>query len=240
MKRLSTLACVVAIVCAAATATLNGADDMNTQTARLYQLQADFHRAASVHDWVNGDTQAVIDARILEMLDLWTPDGVLHLSVGGSFDGFYDYRGDVFTPADVEDVGRCPTLSGAVNTTRGTLCTFFRYVAGSFQLPNRIVSLAPAYKTRFDIQGETAGVYFECHYFNVAPAAAPVVPWPPRAGLPAWTPTGSQVVANGTAVKRHGDWRFFYLDGLLSTDAYLDAPLLADASVPHNHRLSGH
>ena len=36
----------------------NGA---NTQTAELYQLQAEFHRAASVHDPVNGDSQAVVD-----------------------------------------------------------------------------------------------------------------------------------------------------------------------------------
>jgi len=213
----ATLACAVLAVLPAA-----AADEANTQTARLYILQADFHRAASVHDWVNGDSQAIVDQRIVAMLGLWTAGGVLHLDVGGANDGFYIGTNDVTDPAEVEDQNLCPRVSGTAGATRGTLCTFFRYVAGSFQAANRIASLAPAYRTRFDVQGNTAHVYFECHYFNVAPAAAAAPPWPSRAGLPVWTPTGSQIVANGYAVKSHGEWRF----------SYIDAPLAADAVVP--------
>ena len=33
----------------------------NTQDAQLHDLQAAFHRAASVHDWVNGDAPAVVE-----------------------------------------------------------------------------------------------------------------------------------------------------------------------------------
>ena len=47
----------------------------NTQLAELYQLQAAFHRAATVHDPVNGDSAATIDQRIRDMLSLWTDDG---------------------------------------------------------------------------------------------------------------------------------------------------------------------
>ena len=48
----------------------------NTQTAELYELQAAFHRAGSVHDNVNGDSADVITQRIRYMLSLWTRDGV--------------------------------------------------------------------------------------------------------------------------------------------------------------------
>jgi hypothetical protein len=223
MKRMSFSFLCVTFVCSAAVAGVaNAAESVNAQTAHLYLLQAAFHRAASVHDWVNGDSQAVVDQRIVEMLNLWTDEGVLHLQVGGPSDGYYIGTNGVTDPADVENENLCPRLSGVAGTTRGTLCTFFRYVAGSFQAANRIVSLAPAYRTRFDIHGNTADVYFECHYFNVAPAPAASSPWPPRAGLPVWMPTGSQIVADGTAVKRGGEWRF----------SYLDAPLSIDASVP--------
>src|SRR5690348_1518214 len=57
-------------------------DNPNTQTAELYQLQAAFHRAASVQDPLNGDSAAVVDQRIREMLSIWTEDGILRLSVG--------------------------------------------------------------------------------------------------------------------------------------------------------------
>jgi hypothetical protein len=40
----------------------------NTQLAELYQLQAAFHAAATVHDPVNGDSAAAIDQRIRDML----------------------------------------------------------------------------------------------------------------------------------------------------------------------------
>ena len=61
----------------------------NSQLAQLYQLQAAFHRAASVHDPVNGDSATVIDQRIRDMLSLWTDDGSITLEVGGALDGDY-------------------------------------------------------------------------------------------------------------------------------------------------------
>lgn len=168
-------------------------DNPNTQIAELYRLQAAFHRAASVQDPVNGDAAAVIDQRIQEMLSIWTDDGVLQLRVGNPFDGNFIGKGDVSTD--------CQPPSGN-SANQGTLCTFFKYVAGSFRPANKFVSLAPAYKTDFEIQGNTARVYFECHYFNVAPDAT---------GKPLWT-QASHVKFDGRATKGQGVWLFSYAD----------------------------
>lgn len=170
------------------------ADKPNTQTAELYQLQAEFHRAASVRDPVNGDSAGVINERIREMLSIWTETGVLKLRVGNPFDGNFIGRGDV-------DSNCLPPSGNAAN--QGTLCTFFRYVAGSFKPANKFVSLSPAYKTSFDIHGNAAGVYFECHYFNVAPD--------PMTGKPLWT-QASHVVFDGQAIKEGGKWLFSFAD----------------------------
>src|SRR6516225_9991522 len=125
------------------------AQEGNTQATALYKLQAAFHRFGSVHDPVNGDSPDVVTARIRGMLSLWTSDGIVYLNVGGAKDGYYIGNGDP------DDPSTCPTVSTDPNN-RGTLCTFFKYVAGSFQAANKLVSLAPAYKTAFDIQGNTA------------------------------------------------------------------------------------
>jgi hypothetical protein len=164
----------------------------NTQLAELYQLQGAFHRAATVHDPVNGDSAAVIDQRIRDMLSLWTDDGSLTLQVGGALDGDYIGNGD---PADPST---CPTPSGDPSN-RGTLCTLFKYVSGSFQPANKFVSLAPSFLTEFAIHGNTATVYFQCHYFNVAIN--------PATGKPFWT-AASHLVLDGTASKVHGAWLF--------------------------------
>jgi hypothetical protein len=164
----------------------------NTQVAELYQLQADFHRAASVHDPVNGDSPAAIDQRIRDMLSLWTDDGSITLEVGGASDGNYVGQGD---PGDAST---CPTPSGDPSN-RGTLCTFFKYVAGSFKAANKFVSLAPSYKTSFDIHGKTSTVYFECHYFNVVIDSG--------TGKPLWT-AASHAAFEGSARKVEGTWLF--------------------------------
>ena len=91
-----------------------------------------------------------------------------------------------------------PTVERSALSSR-TLCSFFKYVAGSFQPTNKFVSLAPSYKTNFDIHGQTASVYFECHYFNVAAD--------PTAGTPLWT-AASRVVFEGGARKVDGRWLF--------------------------------
>ena len=164
----------------------------NSQQAELHQLQAAFHRIASVHDPVNGDSAAVIEQRIRDMLSLWTDDGSLTLQVGGAFDGNYVGNGD---PADPTT---CPVPSGDP-TNRGTLCTLFKYVSGSFQPANKFVSLAPAFLTEFTVHGNTAAVYFQCHYFNVAIN--------PATGNPFWT-GASHLVFDGTASKVQGIWLF--------------------------------
>jgi hypothetical protein len=168
--------------------------DANAQLAQLYQLQAGFHRAASVRDNVNGDAQTVVDDRIRDMLSLWAANGSLTLQVGSAFDGKYTGRGEL-------NPGGCP-MPSTDPTDRGTLCTFFRWVAGSFKAQNKLVSLAPSYMTHFDIHGNTAGVYFECHYFNVALGTD---------GKPVWT-SASHVEATGTAVRVNGTWLFQHLD----------------------------
>jgi len=169
-------------------------DDVNTQAAELYRLQSAFHRVASVRDPANGDSAAVVDQRIREMLSIWTDDGVLQLRVGNPFDGSFVGKGDV-------DSNCLPPSGNPAN--QGTLCTFFKYVAGSFQTRNKFVSLAPAYKTNFQIHGNTAGVYFECHYFNVATD--------PLTGKPLWT-QASHVKFDGQARKDQGTWLFSYAD----------------------------
>jgi hypothetical protein len=160
--------------------------------AELDQLQAAFHRAASVHDPVNGDSAAAIDQRIRDMLSLWTDNGSIDLEAGGAHDGNYQGNGDPGDPST------CPTPSGNASD-QGTLCTFFKYVAGSFQPANKFVGLSPSYKTTFDVHGKNATVYFECHYFNVAAD--------PSTGKPLWT-AAAHVAFDGSATRVHGSWLF--------------------------------
>lgn len=164
----------------------------NSELAQLYQLQAAFHRAGTVSDPVNGDSDAVIDQRISDMLSLWTEGGSVSFEVGGALDGNYVGNGDP------QDPSSCPTPSGDP-TNRGTLCTLFKYVAGSFQPANKFVSLAPSFLTEFGIHGRTASVYFQCHFFNVAIN--------PATGKPFWA-GASHLVFAGTASKVHGNWLF--------------------------------
>jgi hypothetical protein len=93
------------------------------------------------------------------MLALWTDNGVLKLKIGSPFDGYYIGKGNL--------TSNCSAPSGNVSD-QGTLCTFFKYVAGSFQPGNRFVSLAPAYNTSFNVFGNTAQVHFSCWYFAVS------------------------------------------------------------------------
>ena len=159
----------------------------------MYQLQAAFHRAATVHDPVNGDSAEVIDQRIRDMLSLWTEDGSLDTP-----NGTYSGNG---APSDPST---CPKPSGNP-ANPGTLCTFFKYVAGSFQPANKFVSLAPSFKTSFDIQGKTAAVNFECIYFNVA--------IDPLTGNPLWK-LAAHPVFDGSAEKVKGTWLFSHANNV--------------------------
>jgi hypothetical protein len=122
------------------------------------------------------------------MVSLWTDDGVL--TIGGPLAGNFIGRGD---PADPST---CPTPS-STPANRGTLCSFFKYVAGSFQAANKFVSLAPSYKTHFEIDGNMASFYFECHYFNVDASS----------GTPLWKAV-AHLTLEGTARKVDGTWLF--------------------------------
>ena len=180
----------------------------NAQLAELYKLQAAFHRAATVHDPVNGDSAAVtdqgipvIDQRIKDMLSLWTADATLAPIVG--FDAnknpirnYYIGRGDLDT--------NCPAPSSDPNN-RGTICTFFKYVSGSFQPDHKWVELGPAYKTSFDIHGNTATVYFECWYFDASK-------YDPTSNPPILT-LMSHPTAQGTATKVDGVWLLSFITG---------------------------
>jgi hypothetical protein len=173
------------------------AQDDSTQTSQLFRLQAAYHRAATVRDYVNGDSPQTITDRIRAVLSLFTSDAILYLNVGGPRDGFYLGNGDP------DDQSTCPPPSTDPNN-RGTLCTFYKYISGSFLAANRFVALTPSFKESFDPRGDMATVYFECHYFNVAPD--------PVTGRPLWT-AASHASFTGLARKVNGNWLFSYAIG---------------------------
>jgi hypothetical protein len=160
------------------------ARDQGAQAAAVYQLQAAFHRASTVRDPVNGDSDDVINERIRAMLSLWTDRGWILFNIGSVRDGYYLGNGDPANPST------CPAPSDNFRK-RGTLCTFFKYVAAPFQSANKFVSLAPSYKTEIHVYGSDATLYFECHFFNVAPD--------PATGNPFWAATGHLSFDGGTA-----------------------------------------
>ncbi|HEY2945757.1 MAG TPA: hypothetical protein VGN09_25220 [Vicinamibacteria bacterium] len=167
-------------------------NDSNTQVARLYQLQAAIHGALSVHDPVNGDPVPVITQRIRDALSLWTDDGSITLSLNiPAIDGTYVGNGNP------DDASTCPPLS-TDPSARGTLCTLFKYVGGAFRPGAKIVTLAPAYLTHFDVHGDTASIHYQNHVFNVTLGAD---------GQPLWMPLAHQVF-DGTARKVDGRWLF--------------------------------
>jgi hypothetical protein len=190
---------VVAAMFAAAGWSTSSYAQPNAQEANLSQLLAAFHRAASVHDPINGDPADTIDQRIRDMLSLWTDDGSIDLEVGGVHDGNYLGNGDP------DDPSTCPTPSGNA-ADQGTLCTFFKYVAGSFQPANKFVALTPSYKTTINVRGHNATVYFECHYFNVA--------LDPMSGKPLWT-AATHLGFEGLATRVDGSWLFLHANAPL-------------------------
>ncbi len=170
----------------------NAAGGKGAQVAALYRLQASFHRASTVRDAVNGDSDDVITERIRAMLSLWTYNGWFLFNVGSPRDGYYIGNGDPTNPST------CPAPSDNY-ANRGTLCTFFKYVGAPFQSVNRFVSFAPSFKTEIHVYGSDATVYFECHFFNVATDAA--------TGSPLWAATG-HLAFDGGATKAGKGWLF--------------------------------
>jgi hypothetical protein len=200
MKLLTTVVLFGLMVCGSTlmAANDNTATTANTdaQVAQLERLHATFHRAASVHNIVTGDSQEVIDSRILDIQSIFTKDVVLKLDTGSPFDGYYIGKG---TPGDSVS---CPMPSNNP-ANQGTLCTLYSYVAGSFKPANMFISLSPAYKTSYKVTGNTATFYFECHYFDVDSSTGP----------PPWTPV-SHVALTGTAVTINGQWKFWHVEAI--------------------------
>ena len=201
-KRYSRFVALLAVGILAATGAVraNGQQDENEQLAQMTELEqvhATFHGAISVHDPVNGDSPAVINQRIREMLAIWAKDGELTVVSTATTAGNYIGNGDPGDP------GTCPkpSLDTSATGQQGTLCTFFKYVAGGMQAANKFVSLSPAFKTKYvpvkDDGQWKSSVYFECHYFDVS--------LNPATGLPFWT-AKSHVYLNGEAEKIDGRW----------------------------------
>ena len=173
-------------------------DERLAQMTELEQLHATFHAAVSVHDPVNGDSAEVITQRIREALSIWARDA--QLTVVGTANTAGNYIGN----GDPDDPATCPEPSHDTSATgqQGTLCTFFKYVAGGLQVANKFVSLSPAYKTKYvpvkDNDGQwKSSVYFECHYFDVSLNLV--------TGQPNWT-AKSHVDLAGEARKIDGRW----------------------------------
>lgn len=116
--------------------------------AQLYELQAAFHEAAGGAG-IDAATKA---EHLQDMLDIWTADGVL--IVGSTV---YEGRGE-------------PNSSTCAPGSL-TLCDFFQNHAGSFVLNRNWAALTSISRTHFDVHGDMANVYFECHYFDVATGA---------------------------------------------------------------------
>lgn len=180
-------------------------EDQLAQMAELEQLHATFHAAASVHDPVNGDSPTVITQRIREVLAIWAQDGKLTIVNNTATAGNYIGNGDPGDPVT------CPPPSGDTSATgqQGTLCTFYKYVGGSWQPANKFISLSPAYNTKFvpvkDDDGQwKSSVYFECHYFDVS--------LNPATGLPFWT-AKSHVDLDGEARRIGGRWLLTHASG---------------------------
>jgi hypothetical protein len=172
-------------------------DQQLAQITELENLHATFHAAVSVHDPVHGDSAAVITQRIRDALSIFADNAVLTVVSTAASGGNYVGNGDPDDPATCPE----PTGDTSAGGKQGTICTFFKYLAGGLQAANKFVSLSPAYKTKFvpvyeDGQWKSS-VYFECHYFDVSVNST--------TGLPNWT-AKSHVDLDGTAKKIDGKW----------------------------------
>ena len=172
-------------------------DQQLAQITELENLHATFHAAVSVHDPVHGDSAAVITQRIREALSIFADNAVLTVVSTTASGGNYVGNGDPDDPATCPE----PTGDTSAGGKQGTICTFFKYLAGGLQAANKFVSLSPEYKTKFEPVYENgqwkSSVYFECHYFDVSLNSA--------TGLPNWT-AKSHVDLDGTAKKINGKW----------------------------------
>jgi hypothetical protein len=163
----------------------------DAQTDELYKVQAAFHRYSTVHDPVNSDSAEVITQRIRDMLSLWTSNAVLYVNGFGAVDGYYIGNGDP------DDSSSCPESTGVAGAYRGTICTYFKFVAGSFQQGNKFIVLTPSYLTSFDISGDAATGYWQCHYYDVS-----TTPWTAK----------TKISTSARFLKVKGHWLFTSID----------------------------
>ena len=144
--------------------------------AALYKLQAAFHAAASCAGLDR-------DQHIQDMLALWTEDGVL-IAGSTTYQGRGVWNGSTCTPAGP------------------TLCDFFANHAGPFVSGRTWVGLSTSFKTAIDVLGDTATLFFECHYFDMSTT-------PPQ-----WRSDASYGVPGqpltGLARKVNGKWLLSY------------------------------
>lgn len=147
MMRMFPVALAAAAIAGSVSALADENDNQgpNDAIAQLYELQAAFHEAAGGAG-IDAATKA---EHLQEMLDIWTADGVL--IVGSTV---YEGRGE-------------PNSSTCAPGSL-TLCDFFQNHAGSFVLNRNWAALTSISRTHFDVHGDMADVYFECHYFDVA------------------------------------------------------------------------
>jgi hypothetical protein len=164
------------------------------QIAKLYELEAAFHKGVSVHDYVDGDSPEVVDQRIRQVLSLWAEDGTLDLESGS-----YEVNGMYVGRGNLDDPSACPPPSTNWDN-RGTICSLYRYVASYFKHGAKLIALAPPYKTRIAVNGTTGSLYFECHYFDVGIDST--------TGLPLWK-AKSHSNFDGTVIQIKGQWYFW-------------------------------
>ena len=98
--------------------------------------------------------------------------------------------------------GSSLTFNGTAFDGIDAVRDYFANVAGPFK--HFWVSLAPEFKTDFDLQGDTASLYLECHFAD--PSVTPYV-------------IRADIKVLGTAKRVRGGWRFEHLD--LTTGAAL-------------------
>jgi len=162
-------------------------------------LQRSTHAAdlAAIEKLHQEDIDVTLSQDPKGLADVWAEDGVLTVVSTTATAGNYVGNGDPDDPATCPE----PTGDTSAGGKQGTLCTFFKYLAGGLQAANKFVSLSPEYKTKFvpvweDGQWKSS-VYFECHYFDVS--------LNPATGLPFWT-AKSHVDVDGVAKKIDGKW----------------------------------
>jgi hypothetical protein len=161
------------------------ADEHQSHYKDLYelkQLHVAFHQAVS-HAGVDAATKG---AHLIEVLDLWTDDGVL-IAGGVTYSG----KG---TP------GTASCVLGAL-----TLCDFFANHAGSFVLGRDWVSLTPIFTEAITVHGDAdkADIYWQCIYLDANNNDLKVSNV--TLGLPGLPDTGR-------AKKVHGRWLFSHVE----------------------------